>query len=54
MAAAWSVEIDGDSARLVIRALTDVPPSSQDAIRTEGLGLLRLLHAGARHEVVLR
>lgn len=53
VAAAWNVEADDGHARLMIRALKDIPRAEQDGIRAEGLGLLRFLHAAAKHEVVL-
>jgi hypothetical protein len=51
VAAAWSVERDGDTARLVIRRL-DLPDTARPEVRDEGLGLLTLLAPDARRTEV--
>jgi hypothetical protein len=51
VAAAWSVERDGDTARLVIRRL-DLPDTARPEVRDEGLGVLTLLAPDARRTEV--
>jgi hypothetical protein len=53
VAAAWSVERDGEHAVLRVRTLTDIPRSEHAPIREEGLGLLALLAPATRREVVI-
>jgi hypothetical protein len=51
VAASWSVEQDGDAARLLIRCL-DLPDAARPDVREEGLALLGLLAGGARRTEV--
>lgn len=52
VAASWSVERDGDRARLLIRPL-DLPDSARPDVREEGFGLLTLVAADARRTEVV-
>jgi hypothetical protein len=51
VAASWSVQRDGDAARLLIRCL-DLPGSARSDVREEGRGLLALLASDARRTEV--
>jgi hypothetical protein len=52
VAASWSVDRSGDAAVLRIKELADISRSDHEAIRDEGLGLLRLLAPDVHHDVV--